>query len=67
MDTRTKVVFLLLLMNLVFFILFFAGLFSLQDKNPIFAVGIPYLFLDWIVIGLSLASMGFVDYQLYRL
>lgn len=67
METKNKVVFLLLMLNLVFFLLFFAGISSLHSKAALIGLGLPYFFIDWLVVGLSMASMVFVDYQLYRL
>jgi hypothetical protein len=67
MHTRNKVIYLLLILNLTFFVIFFIALALLHRHVPFITIGLPAMMINWLVMALSLASMAFVVYQLYRL
>ncbi|MFH1917041.1 MAG: hypothetical protein ABIJ21_07300 [Nanoarchaeota archaeon] len=62
---RRNVVYFLIGLNVVFFLALIVGVAFLHRHIPLISIGLPYVFIDWLVIGLSLGSMMFVDYQIF--
>jgi len=51
---------------IVFAIIFFLSFVGLQKQEAIFNIGIPMMFENWLIMFLSLGSMGRIVWELYK-
>lgn len=57
---------LLIILLVVFSILFLIAIINLQKNAPVFGIGIPYAIEDYVVIILSLLSIGRIFWAIVK-
>jgi hypothetical protein len=57
---------LLIILLIVFALIFFISFIGLQRQESLFDIGIPSMFENWLIMILSLGSIGKIVFELYR-
>jgi hypothetical protein len=53
-------------MLIIFAVIFFLSFIGLQREEVLFNIGIPAAFENWLIMFLSLGSMGRIVWELYK-
>ena len=55
-----------IILLIVFALIFFIALISLEREQALFDIGMPVLFENWLIIILSICSIAKIVWELYK-